>query len=283
MSEASIDAPLPLTPEEQAMPAIKVNGVVIDQAAIRREAANHPAPDAKLALEAAARALVVRELLEKEAQRLGVEANPQTDEKGRLETPEDSRISALLEQEVSTPEIEEDHLKRYYENNKAKFRSEDLYEASHILLPARRSDKEAHGTAVGQAENLIIELQDHPERFSDLAREFSACPSAATGGSLGQITKGQTVPEFETFLFNLEEGQLCPVPVPTDYGAHVVFLERKIPGRQMPFEMVREKIAEYLQVASWTQAVGQYIGLLTAEAKIEGIDLQQGQSPRAFR
>ncbi|MET4805574.1 peptidylprolyl isomerase [Limibacillus sp. MBR-115] len=283
MSETSIKAPQPMTPEEQAMPAITVNGVVIDPAAIRREAANHPAPDAKLALEAAARALVVRELLIKEAQRLGVEASPERDEKGRIETTEDSQVTALLEKEISTPEIEESHLQRYYENNQAKFRSEDLYEASHILLPARPAEQDAYNAAVGQAENLIAELQARPERFADLAREFSACPSAATGGSLGQITKGQTVPEFETFLFNLEEGQLCPVPVRTSFGAHVVLLERKIPGRQMPFEMVREQIAEYLQIASWTQAVGQYISLLAAEAKIEGLDLQEGRNTRAFR
>ena len=72
--------------------------------------------------------------------------------------------------------------------------------------------------------------------------ELSACPSAAQGGHLGQISRGQTVPEFETFLYNLEVGQICPVPVKTRFGYHVLRLDRRIEGRQLPFEAVSDRI-----------------------------------------
>src|SRR5690606_52936 len=95
-------------------------------------------------------------------------------------------------------------------------------------------------------EAAIAELVRQPERFAEMARALSACPSAATGGSLGQIATGQTAPEFEAALAGLAPQTLCPHPVETRYGVHVVRLDRKIPGRTLPFELVRQRIAEYL-------------------------------------
>ena len=117
------------------------------------------------------------------------------------------------------------------------------------------------------------------QRFAELAQQLSACPSAAQGGNLGQITRGQTVPEFETFLFNLEEGQICPVPVKTRFGYHVLRLDRRIEGRQLPFEAVRDKIADYLHQRVWRQAVSQYLQLLVGQAEIRGIELKGASSP----
>jgi peptidyl-prolyl cis-trans isomerase C len=130
-----------------------------------------------------------------------------------------------------------------------------------------------------QAEALIAEIRREPAVFAELARIHSACPSGQTGGSLGQITRGQTVPEFETFLVALESGQLCPVPVPTPYGYHILRLDRRLDGRDLPFEAVRTAIAEYLREHAMTLAVRQYIQLLAGQANLEGIDLAAAASP----
>ena len=131
----------------------------------------------------------------------------------------------------------------------------------------------ATAQAKQQAAAALAQVLAAPQRFADLARELSACPSAAQGGNLGQITRGQTVPEFETFLFNLEPGQICPVPVKTRFGYHVLRLDRRIEGRQLPFEVVRDKIADYLREHVWRRAVSQYLQLLVGQAEIRGIEL----------
>jgi parvulin-like peptidyl-prolyl isomerase len=104
----------------------------------------------------------------------------------------------------------------------------DLLEAAHMLFPAAPDDAEATARAKQHAAAALTEVLAAPQRFSDLARELSACSSAAQGG---QITRGQTVPEFETFLFNLEPGQIWPVPVKTRFGHDVLRLDRRIDGR----------------------------------------------------
>ncbi len=261
------------------MPAIRVNGVAITPAAIRQEAQNHPSSTPEAALAAAARALVVRELLLQEARRHALTPQPQRDESGRLQIEEDALVDALLDREVTTPLADEAACRRYFANNPAKFRSPDLFEARHILIAAAAEDKSARAAAKALAERLIATLTEDPSGFAELARSHSACPSREHGGNLGQITRGQTVPEFETFLFNLEDGQLCPVPVPTRFGIHVIQLDRRIAGRPLDFELAQPRIAAYLEAASWSRAVAQYVSLLAGAATIEGIELGGTDSP----
>lgn len=261
------------------MTVIRVNGVKIGEAEILAEAQNHPAAAPAAALAAAAEALAVRQLLLQEAERLRLAPDPVQSEDGRREAPDDALIRQLIERQVSIPEPDEQTCRRYFERNPAKFHSPELYEASHILFAAPREDMPAYDAAVRKAEETIQELKAEPKAFARLARERSDCSSSVNGGSLGQISRGDTVPEFETFLHNLEQGQLCPVPVKSRYGAHVLRLDRKILGRRLPFESVRERIEDYLCEASYRQAVSQFIQIIAGRAVVEGIDLKGARTP----
>src|SRR3546814_13223891 len=89
-----------------------------------------------------------------------------------------------------------------------------------------------------------------------MARELSDCSSGKEGGNLGQITRGSAVPEFETFLFNLEVGQICPLPIKSRFGFHIARLDHRIEGRQLPVETVKDRIAESLAEQVWRRAAG---------------------------
>jgi hypothetical protein len=102
---------------------VSVNGVVIPRDAIAREVQHHPASKPIEAWLSAAHALVVRELLLQQAQRIGISAIPLSDEHGRRETEEDALIRALIEREIVTPEPDEDSCRRYYKQRKRLFRS----------------------------------------------------------------------------------------------------------------------------------------------------------------
>ena len=258
-----------------------VNGVEISDHAINSELQYHPAGSVEEAREAAARALVVRELLLQAAARRDID---RPDPLGRVqederETDDEALIRTLIAREIAMPEPDDATCRRFYERNLKRFRSPDLFEAAHILFPAAPDDAEASARAKEQASAVLHDVLAAPARFSELARALSACPSAAQGGSLGQITRGQTVPEFETFLCNLEPGQICPVPVKTRYGHHVLRLDRRIAGGQLPFEAVRDKIADYLREHVWRRAVSQYLQLLAGQAEIRGIELKGANTP----
>lgn len=252
---------------------VSVNGVVVPRAAIAREAQNHPALKPILAWQAAARALVLRELMLQQARRLAIAAEPAIDAQGRRETDEEALIRSLVEREIAVPQADEESCRRYYERNRRRFRSADLYEASHILFAAPAKDRTAFAQAQRDAAAVLAELNDHPERFAELARVHSACPSGRQGGNVGQITAGQTTPEFEQALRALAPGALTDSPVATRYGCHIIRLDRRIEGRTLPFEWAHERIAAYLTERAQRTATAQYLARLVSGAEITGIAL----------
>ena len=96
--------------------------------------------------------------------------------------------------------------------------------------------------------------------------------SATAGGNLGQLTRGDTTPEFEQALVRLAPGEMTKAPVETRYGFHIIRLDRHIQGRQLPFALVRERIAEYV-VERGIVALAQYVARLAVQATITGVEL----------
>lgn len=257
---------------------VVVNDTVIAGADIAREVQNHAGGSPKQAWEDATRALVVRQLLLQRARALGLTAEPQTVD-GLRETEDEALVRALLEAEVRTPTADEAACRRYYQANLARFRSPDLFEPLHILFKADPADEAAYARAVEQAEAVLADIKAAPDCFASMARALSDCPSAEQGGRLGQVTRGDTTPAFEAAMLALEAGQLCPTPVRTPYGVHILRLDRKVGGQTLPFEHVHDRIATYLEESTWRRAVAQYVALLAGQARISGFDMPGAASP----
>ncbi len=73
------------------------------------------------------------------------------------------------------------------------------------------------------------------EDFAALANEFSEDPGnkgpeggAGKGGLYADVPKGRMVAPFETAALALEPGQISPDLVETDFGFHIIKLERKL-------------------------------------------------------
>lgn len=227
--------------EKVELPQLKVNGVAIGEDLLARELQYHPADSYALALEAACRALIVRQLLLQRADALGIEARCEDGE-----TPEEARIRQLLEEEVQVPEADEDACRTWYAANPGRLLGPWRLQLRHVLLACAPDDLEGRETARKQAAELLDELRGHPERFVDLARRFSACPSKEAGGDLGWIEPGQTVPEFEKRLLRRAPG-LLEHPLESRYGLHVVELLAREGGEPLDFDAARAQIAAHLQ------------------------------------
>ena len=160
----------------------------------------------------------------------------------------------------------------YYDANPDKLSSSPIVEACHILLAASPDEAEERVEIKAQAQALIAQLEQSPTQFAALAKQFSACPSKETDGNLGQLSKGQTTPEFERQLFTLNEG-IFEHPIESRYGFHVVRVDRKIEGRILPYDTVKEKIANYLNASVERKTISTYIRRLFTEAEISGINL----------
>jgi len=259
---------------------VSVNGVAIARDAIQREMQHHPAEKPIAAWQQAARALVIRELLLQRAKHLGLSPEPLCDEAGRRETDDEALVRAVVEREAAVPEPDDATCRRYYEQNSSRFRSPDIYEAAHILFAALVDDQVGYRKARADADAVLAKLKEDPVTFAALAKAHSRCPSAEHGGNLGQITKGQTTPEFERALESLSPGELSAEPVATRYGFHIIRLERKHDGRVLPYEAVSRCIAEYLRESVRWRATAQYVARLASASQIEGIEIASADTLR---
>lgn len=128
-------------------------------------------------------------------------------------------------------------LEAFYANNLDSFKSagcskEDgsIVDVRHILIAPGEDDEKPFTDAMwADAEakanallNTWLQGAADEEFFAELAKTNSSCPSAAQGGMIADVVKGQTVKEFEDWC--MAEHQYGDYGiVKTDYGYHLMF------------------------------------------------------------
>ena len=173
--------------------------------------------------------MVIRELILQQAAKDGIDKSAEIEEKMR-DLKKRLIVESFLKKKVEVEsKVSDEDLKKFYEQNKEKFKSGEQIRASHILV---KTEKEA--------KDILAQLKSGGN-FEELAKKNSADSSAAKGGDLGWFGKGNMVPAFEKAALALKEGQISDV-VKSDFGFHIIKLTGKRPAGIRPFEEVKEQI-----------------------------------------
>jgi len=91
--------------------------------------------------------------------------------------------------------------------------------ASHILI-------KGGAEAENKLEDLKMEIGDSVIKFAEAASMYSECPSASTGGNLGEFGPGAMVKEFDDVVFNREVGKVHG-PIKTQFGYHLIYIRER--------------------------------------------------------
>lgn len=235
---------------------VSINGIELSDADMERELPLHQ--DQTNPLESAMTALILRNVLQQEADKLGLQGD------------EETRISALLDKAIRVPEPTQEECLSHYQRFPQHFRKGQIAEVSHILYQVTpQVDLEAlRAHALAQ----LAVLQADPSQFVAIAKAQSNCPSGQQGGNLGQMTPGQMVPEFDAAVWKAVPQALIPALVETRFGLHIVALGNKDDGVLVPFEVAFASIATALQQRSFEQALQEYLRQLVQQADIRGAD-----------
>ncbi|ALM52289.1 peptidylprolyl isomerase [Halomonas huangheensis] len=246
-------------------PSIRVGDVWVEPSAIAAEMQFHPAVDHEAAAQAAARALVIQQLLRQRAAELGDQPVVDISE---------ADIAAMLEKELAIPESDDEACRRYYAAHPERFTTPPRYQVRHILLAAAPDDAEARDAEYHRAGELIEALQQNPQRFTELAMRHSRCPSSSDGGELGWLSPGQTVEELDRALSFLPEG-LHERPLASRYGWHVVQIDAREEGTSQAFDQVIPRVQHELRELATRMALRHYLLALEAEIGVEGFSLAE--------
>ncbi|WP_298439939.1 peptidylprolyl isomerase [Geobacter sp.] len=173
--------------------------------------------------------MVVRELILQQAKKDGLDKSPEVAAKLE-ELKKRVVVEAFLKKKVEEQaSVSDAEMKKFYDENKDKFKTGAQVKASHILV---KSEKEA--------QDVLKELKGGAS-FEELARKHSIDSAAAKGGDLGWFSKGSMVPEFEKVVFGLKEGEISGI-VKTKFGYHIIKLTGKRPAGIRSFDEVKEQI-----------------------------------------
>jgi len=173
--------------------------------------------------------MIIRELILQDAAKDGIENTPAVKEK-LDELKKRLVVEAYLKKKVEEQsKVGDDEMKKFYDQNKDKFKTADQVRASHILV---KSEKEA---------NDVLAQLKAGGNFEELAKKLSTDGAAAKGGDLGWFSKGSMIPEFEKVAFAMKEGETSGI-VKTKFGYHIIKLTGKRPAGQRTFEEVKDQI-----------------------------------------
>ena len=166
----------------------------------------------------------------------------------QFQLPESAQIQYLvLDLEALKKQVtfNDDDLRKYYDENAARYSVPEERRASHILIKADKSANAADKTkAKASAEELLAQARKNPAGFADLARKNSQDEgSAPNGGDLDFFGRGAMVKPFDEAAFNLKPGEISNV-VESDFGYHVIQLTAVRGGSKKNFELVRNEVEQ---------------------------------------
>jgi peptidyl-prolyl cis-trans isomerase D len=167
-------------------------------------------------------------------------ANP--DEFYTIETADLKYIEIRRDTLVDNAVINEDDLQNYYEGASGRYMQDEQRQASHILILFGDDDAAARE----EAKALTARVQAG-ESFADLAKQYSKDTLTANrGGDLGLTLKSQLSDALSDAIFSMREGDVRG-PVKSDFGFHVVKLDKIVAGGPLPLEQVRAELERELR------------------------------------
>ena len=214
--------------------------------------------------------LVEKILFTELAKKEGVENDPEF--KAAIEKiKEELLVNVWMKKQLDSTLVSDSEAKEFYEKNKDKFKQPETVTASHILVKTE-----------DEAKAIIEELKPLKgaalkEKFVVLAKAKSTGPSGPKGGDLGTFTQGQMVPEFAKAVWALKDGTVTLEAVKTQFGYHVIYLEKKNPAIALPYDAVKEKIIQSLKQKQFAVKVAEVAKELKSKAKI--VDTSKEAAP----
>ena len=139
-------------------------------------------------------------------------------------------------------------IKAYYDQNLARYKTDEQRRASHILIAAGKDAPAADKAAAkAKAEKILAQLRKSPNDFAKLAKENSQDPgSAERGGDLDFFGKGMMVKPFEEAAYALKEGEISEV-VQSDFGFHIIRLTALKAATTRPLSEVKANITDEIR------------------------------------
>jgi peptidyl-prolyl cis-trans isomerase D len=169
-------------------------------------------------------------------------------------------------------------LQKYYSEHQDQFRTQERIRVRHIWIKTPiagddgKVDEKALAAAKNKAADLLKQLKNGAD-FAELAKKNSEDTTAAAGGELGWIVKGDKgiQPEFESAAFAMSKGQMSDL-VQTSVGIHIIQVEDKEDSHLKPYGDVKDEVEKAVKTRKAGEWLGQMVQTYQGEARATSLD-----------
>ena len=157
-------------------------------------------------------------------------------------------------------------LRERYDREKEHYR---LPERAHLReIIVLRPDNAAQAAAAGQhAEELAKQARAGAD-FALLAKTASEAATKEKGGDLGEVARGELLPELDKAVFNATSGQIIG-PIEAKTAWHIIKVEQRLPSEVPAFETLKEKLRKDVSDEAWQRDYKAYVDRLRKDAFIQ--------------
>lgn len=153
-------------------------------------------------------------------------------------------LKKLHEQEIES-NFTDKMLKKYYDENKYKFKEPEKIKVSLIYVRNDPTDPNGQIKAKKRMQEAV-DMLEGGENFAFVAQTYSDDMTRVTGGDMGYLHRGRLDPEVEEVAFNLNNGDTSKI-IEKDIGCYLVRVVDKTKPNQLSFDDVKEKLKKDLK------------------------------------
>jgi hypothetical protein len=174
----------------------------------------------------------------------------------------------VIGQEVGSKiNVPQSEIQKYYDDHKTEFVRQEMVFLREILIAPSDASPAAWAAAEKKAKEVVARARNN-EKFSQLARDYSAAETARNDGELGAFKRGELKKELEAMVFNQNKGYVTDA-FKTDNGYLILKVEDRYAAGQASIEDVKNDIMDKLYTPRLQPALRAYLTKLREDAFLE--------------
>ena len=169
-----------------------------------------------------------------------------------------------------TAQVTDAEIEKFYADNPDRFALPERARIAHILLHIPPDSTAAQKEEIRKKlEGIRVEIEAEIITFSDAAAKYSQdADTAAKGGEMGIVTRGNLPKPFADALFSIKPGSVSPA-LESQAGYHILKALELMPAGQASFEEIKPALRQSLEQDAQQSARQKFVAELKNRATIE--------------
>lgn len=174
----------------------------------------------------------------------------------------------VIGREVSSGiKVSKDEISKFYDENKSKLQRPEMVFLREILIATEGKTGPDLEAAQKKAADVLARAKKG-ENFAELAQKESNTDSAANGGDIGGVERGNMAKPIEDAVWGLKKGGITEI-IPTKTGLLILKVEEHTQAGVPPLAEIEAQVQDQIYVQKMQPALRSYLLKLRDEAYME--------------